>query len=215
MSRKSTTKSLIALTVALLALIIAFEVGRLTTSLTTTLTQPKSQGATQALTPNSTITSTTGADSSMSQKILAAKEVESCESAHGMNSQFETISTASNGPSTFEGCIWPPSIASQQDGYWRIDLTHQLGPGRNEASSSDVTNVLTPTCQKVRVVISVGVQGTQSTLPAVVLPIGIITSIESLGQQWTGTRPYPYVTSNEIAVLSNSSYEISAATCVG
>ncbi len=194
---------LAALSVASLA---GFEVGKQSAN-NSSPTKTQAQGTTAS--------HSSGNSGQESSQLLIAKQIDACETTHQLKSQFQTNVSSTGNLTTFAGCEWPPSAATNQDGYWDVKLTSQSGPNQSEASGSNVTYILTPSCSTVKVTVSFGLQGTQSTLPPTTLHVGMITSASALGQRWTGLTPYPYVTSNEIGILSNSSYGITDAVCVG
>ncbi len=162
----------------------------------------------------STIRTTLATTTTINAQVVAATQVDKCEQGHQMTSQFTQTSSSNTGSQEFEGCEWPPSSATQSDGYWEVKIFSQPGPGTSEASGSNMTFVLNPTCKNVTVTLQFGLQGATSALAPIVLTTGEITSAENLGQVWTGTVPYPYVPSNDIAILTNSSYSIEDASCV-
>lgn len=61
---------------------------------------------------------------------------------------------------------------------------------------------------------AMGSQGTYTNLSPLVLQDGSITSVDSLGQPWTGPSPNPYPPSFDIAIIANYDYGVSDARCV-
>ena len=75
----------------------------------------------------------------------------------------------------------------------------------------DPGNIAWPT---VSVTLQMGSQGATNTLPPVTLTDSEITSVDHLGQPWNGPAAYPYVPSQDIAILSNSDYGIVQVSCI-
>lgn len=149
-----------------------------------------------------------------SASITVAEQVQACEQAHGMSSQYVYFTDPNTGDSEFQGCQWPPASGSDADGHWTIQVTSQPGPESTEASDADLTYIINATCPTVQVIIQMGSQGTYTNLPPVVLAAGAVTSVDNLGQQWTGPSPYPYPPSFDIEIVANSDYGVSSVSCL-
>jgi hypothetical protein len=154
------------------------------------------------------------ATSKSARQVLVANQVEACERSHGMHGQYVAVGSLSQGYSLFEGCEWPPNSSTQADGFWSVGVSVQMGPENDEASGADITTVLEPSCTLVRVTVQFGLQGITTTLKPVTLRAGEITGVVHLGLPWKGPSPYPYIPSNDIAIISNSSYGVTLAKCI-
>lgn len=159
-----------------------------------------------------TLASVGSSASRESEQLTAARQVQSCMSAHGMATAHVKLESTSG--AVFEYCDWPPGPGSDPTGFAVIQVSTRAGPGQSEASDASDADYIDSTCHRLRLSYDFGSQGAYQPLPAFDVAPGTVTSEDHPGQAWDGTSVYPYPTQGEVVYLHNDNQTIDSAICV-
>ena len=142
-----------------------------------------------------------------------AKMVESCESAHHMDSQ--TTRTDSEMKIVFRSCQWPAPPWADADGYYAIVVREVDGPGDSEASGANRADYIKIPCRKARLEYDFGTQGHYSHGPAITASAGdVIGDVAPDSAKKLRRELSPYPSRDEIVYLRNDRFSLQSAKCV-
>jgi hypothetical protein len=141
-----------------------------------------------------------------------ARMVESCESAHHMDSQ--TMRTGSERTIVFRFCQWPAPSWADVDGYYTIVVRVLDGPGESEASGADLADYIKIPCRKARLEYDFGSQGYYAHIPAITASAGDVIAGSPDSDKKLRTQLLEYPSRDEIVYLHNFKQSLQSAKCV-
>src|SRR5207248_3309781 len=114
-------------------------------------------------------------------------------------------------------CTWPPTPDADADGFTHIHVDAISGPGEGDASDSNIRDVITGSCRTYQVTYDFEHMVDMERGKPVVVPLGMVTSIDDLGHAWTpkdnnGEWPF-YPGRDEVDVLRNDHYAPANMAC--
>jgi hypothetical protein len=160
---------------------------------------------------------------SSDDKVSSAAQVRACMAQHKMD-EAETVTTlppTTNEYGTVEyvtsyrKCVWPPPSWASPDGYSEIRVTDTDGPGENEASRTNVADIIKSRCSELYVRYSLVAQGSQEAeQPFTSKPNRVVSYTgEAYRSPGPGTGLPFYYKPDELVVLRTMKHRLDEVRC--